>query len=70
LSDFTTKELGNSLIEPDMIESGFLFFYSEKHKRSLFMGSTLLIPNLQEEGTERKFGPFAIELDPALSATE
>lgn len=67
LSDFTTKGLNNVLLEPGKVQSGFLFFYTEKHKRSLFIGSTLHIPNLKEEGTGRSFGPFDIPLDPALS---
>jgi hypothetical protein len=67
LSDFTSKGLNNTLLEPGMVHSGFLFFYTEKHKRSLFIGSTLHIPNLKEEGTDKNFGPFDIRLDSALS---
>jgi len=70
LSDFTNKELSSSLIEPGMIQSGFLFFYSEKHKRSFFIGSTLLFPILNEEGTDKTFGPFSIPLDPSLADPE
>ena len=70
LSDFTSKELSNSLIEPGKIHDGFLFFYSEKHKRSLFIGSKIIIPGLREEGTDRSFGPFEIQLDPALEASK
>ena len=66
LSDFTGKELTNSLIDPGMVHDGFLFFFSEKNKRSLFIGSTLHIPNLKEEGTNKAIGPFTIQLDPAL----
>lgn len=66
LSDFTTKALTNSLIKPGAVQSGFLFFFSEKHKRSLFMGSSIYIPGLKEEGTDKLFGPFKIPLDPAL----
>lgn len=70
LADFTNKELKSSLIEPDSVESGFLFFYSEKSKRSLFIGSTLLVPMLYEEGTDRTFGPFEIEMDSSLNLPE
>gem|GEM_PF-756221 len=66
LSDFTGKELTNSLIDPGKVHDGFLFFFSEKNKRSLFIGSALHIPNLKEEGTNKAFGPFTIQLDPAL----
>jgi hypothetical protein len=66
LSDFTGKELTNQLIDPGTVYSGFLFFFSEKTKRSIFIGSTLHIPNLEEEGTRKAFGPFTIPLDPAL----
>jgi len=70
LSDFTAKELTNSLLDPGMVYDGFLFFFSEKNKRSLFIGSTLIIPNLKEEGTDKVFGPFVIPLDPALDAAK
>ena len=70
LSDFTGKELTNELIEPGTVYSGFLFFFSEKTKRSIFVGSTLHIPNLEEEGTHKTFGPFTIPLDPAVAAPE
>jgi len=66
LSDFTGKELTNRLIDPGTVYSGFLFFFSEKTKRSIFVGSTLHIPNLEEEGTQRAFGPFTIPLNPAV----
>jgi hypothetical protein len=66
LSDFTGKELTNRLIDPQTEYSGFLFFFSEKTKKSIFIGSTLHIPNLEEEGTGKAFGPFTIPLDPAL----
>ncbi len=68
LSDFTGKELTNRLIDPGTVYSGFLFFFSEKTKRSIFVGSTLHIPNLEEEGTQKAFGPFTIPLDPAVDA--
>jgi hypothetical protein len=67
LSDFTGKELTNRLIDPGTTYDGFLFFFSEKNKRSFFIGSTLRIPNLEEEGTHKAFGPFTIQLDPALT---
>ncbi len=67
LSDFTGKELTNRLIDPGTVYSGFLFFFSEKTKRSIFIGSTLHIPNLEEEGTLKAHGPFTIPMDPALN---
>lgn len=70
LADFTNKELKNSLLEPGSIESGFLFFYSDKNKRSLFIGSTLRVPVLYEEGTDKTFGPFEITMDPSLGIQE
>jgi hypothetical protein len=70
LSDFTGKELTNRLIDPGMVSNGFLFFFSEKNKRSIFIGSTLHIPSLEEEGTHKTFGPFIIPLDPALNISE
>jgi hypothetical protein len=70
LADFTNKELKNSLLDPGSTESGFLFFYSEKSKRSLFIGSTLHVPMLYEEGTDKTFGPFDIALDPSLDLPE
>ena len=70
LADFTSKELKNSLLEPGSTESGFLFFYSEKNKRSIFIGSTLLVPVLYEEGTDKTFGPFEIAIDPSLGVQE
>jgi len=70
LSDFTGKELTNSHIAPGTVHNGFLFFFSEKNKRSLFIGSTLHIPNIKEEGTRKSFGPFTIPLDPALNILE
>lgn len=70
LTDFTNKELKNLLLEPGSVTSGFLFFYSEKNKRSLFIGSTLRVPVLYEEGTEKTFGPFEIAMDPSLALPE
>ncbi|MBN2241335.1 MAG: hypothetical protein JW793_01495 [Acidobacteria bacterium] len=70
LSDFTGKELTNRLIDPGTVYSGFLFFFSEKTKKSIFIGSTLHIPGLEEEGTMKAFGPFEIPLDPALDIPE
>jgi len=70
LADFTGKELTNKLIEPGSVYSGFLFFFSEKTKRSIFVGSTLHIPSLEEEGTHKTFGPFTIPLDPAVDTPE
>jgi hypothetical protein len=67
LSDFTSKELTNRLVDPQKIEDGFLFFFTPTPKTNLFVGSTLYIPKLEEEGTLKSLGPFAIPLDPALA---
>ena len=70
LSDFSGKDLTNKLIDPGKISDGFLFFYNATPKKNLFEGSTLLIPNLEEEGTRKVFGPFSIALDPAFSLSK
>lgn len=66
LSDFTTKELTNRLIDPETVSDGFLFFFIATPKDDFFAGSTLYIPKLEEEGTRKAVGPFAIPLDPAI----
>ncbi len=70
LSDFTGKELTNRAVDPGTVIDGFLFFFTEDSKRNLFVGSTLYIPKLEEEGTRSALGPFAIPLDPALSESK
>jgi hypothetical protein len=67
LSDFTAKELTNRIIEPGTITDGFLFFFTPDPKKNLFVGGTLYIPKLEEEGTGKTLGPFFIPLDPAFS---
>jgi hypothetical protein len=66
LTDFISKELVNASMDPDAIVDGFLFFYTTDPKKNLFEGSTLYIPKLEEEGTRKPVGPFAIRLDAAL----
>ena len=66
LSDFTTKELTNRLVDPGTVSDGFLFFFTPEPKKDFFAGSTLYIPKLEEEGTLKTLGPFSIPLDPAL----
>jgi hypothetical protein len=66
LSDFTGKELTNRTVDPGKVEDGFLFFFIPTPKKDFFVGSTLYIPKLEEEGTRRPLGPFAIPLNPAL----
>jgi hypothetical protein len=66
LSDFTTKELTNRLVDPGTVSDGFLFFFTSEPKKNIFAGSTLYIPKLEEESTKKSLGPFTISLDPAL----
>lgn len=68
LIDFSSKELIQLTVEPGATVDGFLFFYTSKSDRSLFAGSTLFIPKLEEEGTRRPVGPFSIPLDSALES--
>ena len=70
LSDFTTKDLTNKLINPGEVSSGFLFFTNPDPKQNIFTGSTLFIPKIEEEGTRKSIGPFSIPLDPALSLSK
>lgn len=66
LADFAEKELTNRLLDPDSVVDGFLFFFTPERKKNFFEGSTLYIPKLEEEGTRKPLGPFAIPLAPAL----
>jgi hypothetical protein len=66
LTDFASKELVNASLDPGSVIDGFLFFYTPDPKKNLFEGSTLYIPRLEEEGTKKPIGPFAIRLDAAL----
>ena len=66
LTDFTSKELVAASINPGAVVDGFLFFFTENRKKNLFAGSSLYIPNVEEEGTKKPFGPFTIQLDQAL----
>jgi hypothetical protein len=70
LSDFAGKELTNRFLDPGTVSNGFLFFFTPDSKKNLFAGSTLYIPKLEEEGTNKALGPFFIPLDPALSQSE
>lgn len=67
LVDFTDKELTNRLIEPGAVVDGFLFFFTPEPRKDFFVGSTLYIPKIEQEGTRKPLGPFSIPLDPALS---
>jgi hypothetical protein len=66
LSDFTTKEFTNRLIEPGTVSDGFLFFYTAEPKKNPFAGARLVIPQLAYEGSRQSLGPASIPLDPAL----
>jgi hypothetical protein len=68
LTDFSSKELINASLEPEAVVDGFLFFYTSDPKKNIFEGSTLYIPKLEEEGTKKPVGPFAIRLDSAVAA--
>ena len=70
LSDFNGKELTNRFLDPGTVSSGFLFFFTQDPKTNPFAGSTLYIPKLEEEGTNKSLGPFFIPLGPALSPSE
>jgi hypothetical protein len=70
LSDFTHKDITNRSVDPGTTSDGFLFFFTPEHKKNPFIGSTLFIPNIEEENTGKSLGPFSIPLDPALSASE
>lgn len=70
LSDFTSKELTNRVIDPGAVADGFLFFFTPDPQKNFFAGSTLYIPKLEEEGTRKALGPFSIPLDPALSSSK
>jgi hypothetical protein len=68
LTDFTNKELANRTIDPQATTDGFLFFFSPDPQKNPFVGSTLYIPRIEEEGTRKSVGPFSIALDPSASA--
>lgn len=69
LLDFTGKELTNRQIEPGVISDGFVFFYTDDHKKPIFSGSKLVIPQVLDEGSQKPVGPFEILLDSALDPT-
>jgi hypothetical protein len=69
LTDFSTKDLTNKLVDPGKVSSGFLFFTNPDPKKNIFAGSTLFIPKIEEEGTRKSVGPFSIPLDPALASS-
>jgi hypothetical protein len=68
LTDFSSKDLTNKLVDPGKVSDGFLFFTNPDPKKNIFAGSTLFIPKIEEEGTRKSVGPFSIPLDPALSS--
>lgn len=63
LSDFTNKELANRTIDPATVSDGFLFFFTPNPQSDFFVGSSLYIPQIEEEGTRNQLGPFLIPLD-------
>jgi hypothetical protein len=66
LTDFTNKELANRTIDPATVSDGFLFFFFAPNLQSNpFVGSSLYIPQIVEEGTRNQVGPFLIPLDPS-----
>ncbi|HSW37855.1 MAG TPA: hypothetical protein VLL97_00010 [Acidobacteriota bacterium] len=69
-NDFAARELVMQSIEPRSVVEGFLFFSLPETQKDYFRGSSLHIPGIEEEGTRKAFGPFIIELDPALSLSE
>ncbi len=69
LLDFTGKELTNRQIDPGSVSDGFLFFYTTEPKKNLFAGSTLMIPELIDEGSHRPVGSFSIPLGSATTAS-
>lgn len=66
LTDFTSKELVTASIDPGATIDGFIFFFTNERKKNLLAGSTLYIPKVEEEGTQKSFGPFSIQLDKAI----
>jgi hypothetical protein len=68
LLDFTGKELTNRQIDPGIVSAGFIFFFNPEPKKALFSGGKLVIPELIDEATRKKIGPFAIPLDQANAA--
>ena len=67
LLDFSEKQLTNRQISPGSSTDGFVFFYWQDSKKSLFAGSTLRIPEISDDDTRKKIGPFLVPIDPALS---
>ncbi len=67
LSDFTNKELANRILDPSTVSDGFLFFFTPNPQTNLFAGSSLYIPQIEEEGTRNQLGPFLIPLDSSES---
>jgi hypothetical protein len=65
LTDFTSKELVTASIDPGAVIDGFLFFFTPERKKNLLDGSTLYIPKVEEEGTQKPTGPFTIHMDKA-----
>jgi hypothetical protein len=70
LSDFTNKELTNRTIDPETVSDGFLFFFTPNPQTNLFAGSSLYIPQIEEEGNRNQLGPFLIPLDSAGSSNK
>jgi hypothetical protein len=70
LWDFTNKELTNRYLDPGTVSDGFLFFFTQDPKQNLFVGSTLYIPKLEEEGASKTLGPFFVPLNSALSSSK
>jgi hypothetical protein len=69
LLDFTGKELTNRQIEPGAVSDGFIFFFTPEPKKSFFVGSKLLIPQVMDENSRKPIGPFEIPLDAGLAGT-
>jgi hypothetical protein len=67
LIDFAEKQLTNRQLSPGKTSDGFIFFYWPNSKKSLFVGSTLKIPEITDDDARKKIGPFLIPIDPALS---
>jgi len=70
LTDFINKELANRTMDPKSVIDGFLFFFTPNPRINLFAGSTLYIPKIQEDGTQKALGPFFIPLDAASSSSK
>jgi hypothetical protein len=70
ISDFINKELVNRTIEQKSVIDGFLFFFTPNPRINPFAGSTLYIPKIEEDGTNKTLGPFFIPLDAAASLSK